>query len=124
VFVVDLDLEPWLEPLRELRVALDDELEGAAREGAQLIAFAARADHPYTDRTGTLTRSIRAYAPRGSFLRDTLRADVIARTPYAGYVERRVAFAYLGPAAERSEGRLGHHLHDALEAAVRRSGLQ
>ncbi|MFO0610794.1 MAG: HK97 gp10 family phage protein [Polyangiales bacterium] len=120
---IDLDLRAWLPPLRGLGAALDDELERAAREGAKVVAFAAKADHPYTDRSETLTRSIRAYAPRGSFLRDTLDVDIIARAAYAKYLERRRAWAFLGPALERSQGRLEHLLYDALEAAVRRSGL-
>lgn len=120
----ELDLSPWARSFRELGEALDDELEKAAREGALVVAFAAKADHAYTDRSGRLTRSIRAYAPRGSFLRDTLRAEVLARAPYASYVEGRRAFAFLGPALERSEDRIEHHLHDALEAAVRRAGMR
>lgn len=120
----DLDFDPWARSLHALEDALDDELEKAVHEGAQDVAFTAKADHPYTDRTHRLTGSIRAYAPRGRFRRDTLQDEVIATAPYAARLERRPEYAFLEPALRRSEDRIEHYAHDALEAAVRRADLR
>lgn len=119
---VDLDLAPWSAGLHALGEALDDELEAVVREAGQVVAYDARADHPYTDQTGTLTRSTRAYAPRGSFLRDTLRVEVLAGTDYASHVMQRRG-DWLEASLVRSADRIEHHLHDALDRAVHRSGL-
>ena len=124
MFDLVLDFDPWRVSLGALREGLDDALDDAARDVAEAVAFAARADHPYTDRTGTLTGSIRAYAPRGRFSRDTLRAEVVARAPYASYVDGRRAFAFLEPAWDRNEGRAEEMLERALDAAVRGAGLR
>ncbi len=120
---VELDLTPWSEGLRALAEALDDELEATVREVTEVIAADARNDHPYADQSGELTRRTRAYAPRGRFTRDTLRGEVIANTGYATFVARRRG-DWLERSLERNEGRVEHHLHDAVEAAVLRSGLR
>jgi len=124
VFELALDLDPWRAGLAALREGLDDALDEAARDTAEAVAFAAKADHPYTDRTGTLTDSIRAYAPRGRFSRDTLRAEVVARAPYASHLEARREFAFLEPAWDRNEPRAEESLERALDAAVRGAGLR
>lgn len=118
----EFDAEAWAKSARALGDALDENLKGAVGEIAQDVAFAARADHPYADQSGTLTRRTRAYAPRGRFTRDTLRDEVIADTDYADYVRRRRG-DWLEEAFLRSEARIEHRLHDALEASVRRAGL-
>lgn len=119
---LELDLAPWSEGLHALGEALDDQLEATVREVTEVIATEARNDHPYTDQTGELTRRTRAYAPRGSFMRDTLRGEVIANADYATFVAQRRG-DWLERSLERSEGRIDHHLHDAVESAVRASGL-
>lgn len=123
----EFDAAPWRAGLRALPAALDDELAVAVARGAEVVAFAARADHPYTDRTGRLTSSIRAEAPHGRFTTDTLGTEVVAATPYASFVEmgtsRARPYPYLGPAFASTGYRIEHHLHGALEAAVRRAGL-
>lgn len=119
----EFDASAWVQSFHALGDALDEQLEACVRESAKDIAFAARADHPYTDRTKHLTHSTRAYAPQGRFTRGTLRAEVIATAEYASYLENRPEFAFLEPALTRSEGQIEHRLHDALEAAVRRAGL-
>ena len=121
---ISLDLSAWSTSARELRTQLNTTLHEAVRRGAQMVAETARADHPYVDRTGNLTRSIRSYAPRGTFLNESLRAEVIATERYASYLERRQLYAFLAPALGRSEGRIEHDLHDALEAAVERAGMK
>lgn len=125
---IALDVAGWREGLRELRQGLNEEMESAVVRTAQAVALAARAEHEYTDRTERLTRSIRAYAARGTFGRDTLTAEVIATAPYASFVEngtsRMRARPYLGPAADRTDPLADHLLHDAVEAAVQRSGLR
>jgi len=118
----EFDAEAWAKSARALGDALDENLKAAVREIAQDVAFAARVDHPYTDQSGTLTRRTRAYAPRGRFTHDTLRDEVIADTDYADYVRRRRG-DWLEEAFLRSEGRIEHRLHDALEASVHRAGL-
>lgn len=119
----ELDLDAWAKSVDALGDALDDQLEACVHESAKDIAFAARADHPYTDRTERLTKSIRAYRPHGRFTRGTLATEVVANAEYASYLENRPEFAFLEPALTRSEGQIEQRLHDALEAAVRHAGL-
>lgn len=118
-----VDFDPWRRGLTALRDGLDEALDDAVRETAKVVAFAAKADHPYTDRSRTLTNSIRAYAPRGRFSRDSLRVEVAALAPYASHLEARQAFAFLEPAWNRSEAHVGELLERALDRAVRTAGL-
>lgn len=98
--------------------AVGDAIEDAVNRAAGVIAHAAAADHPYTDRTGNLTGSIEALpAVRTA---EGARGGVLAGMDYASHVEAR-GYAFLEPAAQRSEGRLAHDLDDALEAAIRRA---
>lgn len=98
--------------------AVGDAIEDAVNRAAGVIAHAAAAEHPYTDRTGDLTGSIEALpAVRTA---EGARGGVLAGMNYASHVEAR-GYAFLEPAAQRSEGRLDHDLHDALETAVRRA---
>lgn len=97
--------------------ALGDAIEDAVNRGAGVIAHAARADHPYTDRTGDLSGSIEALpAVRTD---DGARGGVLAGMDYASHVEAK-GYAFLEPAAQRSEGRLDEELDRALEDAIRR----
>lgn len=116
----ELDVAPIEDVSRRLLDALDDELETAVRRSTSAVAFAARADHPYTDRTRNLTRSTRDYAPRGRASEGTLRGEAGAYEDYASFVERKPRFAFLEPALERSRDHFDRYRDDALEAAVRR----
>ncbi len=98
--------------------AVGDAIVDAVARGAELIAHAARAEHAYTDRTGDLTGSI---APLPTVpTADGAQGGVVASMPYASFVEDK-GFAFLEPAARRSDGRLGDLLDQSLEDAVRRA---
>ena len=119
---VHFEASPWLAALRALSGALDEELGAAVARGAEAVVFAAKADHPYTDYSGDLTRTTKAYAPRGRFSRGDLRVEVVARETYASYVMRRRG-DWLMDAYRRNEARVEHEVEIGLEAAVRRAGL-
>lgn len=106
--------------LADLEEAVEEAVRGAVREHAERVAASAKSDHPYTDRTGDLTASIRAYAPRA--LGTVIRSEVVADTPYADYVERRRPFAYLGPASDRMEPYFELDTEARLTAAARAAG--
>lgn len=119
---VEFDADPLLRSIVDLGAAVDDELTAAVGRGAEAVAFAAKADHPYADRTGSLTRTTKAYAPRGRFSRGDLRVEVVAREEYATFVARRRG-DWLMDAYQRVEARVEHEVERGIEAAVRRSGL-
>jgi hypothetical protein len=104
--------------LDALDEAVGDAIEDAVNRAAGVIAHAAAAEHAYTDRTGDLTGSIEALPTVRTA--EGARGGVLAGMNYASHVEAR-GYAFLEPAAQRSEGRLDHDLHDALETAVRRA---
>jgi hypothetical protein len=103
--------------LDALDEALGDAIEDSVGRASEVIAHAARADHPYTDRSGDLTGSIEALPVVRT--EDGARGGVLAGMTYASHVEAK-GYAFLDPAAQRSEGRIDQALDDALEAAVRR----
>lgn len=123
----EFDTREVRDAFASLASGLDEALEGAVRAGAAVVVQQAKSQHSYRDRTGRLTRSIRAYAPRGRFTRGTLAVEIIADTPYASYVERGTsrsrAYPYLTPAWERSDAYFAMYARDALEEAVRAAGL-
>lgn len=100
---------------REIGEALEEVVE----DHAARVAAEARADHPYTDRTGNLTASIEALPAQGSVRGGDLRATVVAGEEYASYVDSG-RFRYLLPAAERVEGELADAADRALAAATTR----
>lgn len=124
---VELDLSPWRDGLRALRRGLDDALERAVRSVSRELRDEAKRSHAYRDRTTFLTRSIAALPTRGRFSDDTLEAGVIDTAPYASFVEegtsRARAYAFLATAVELRATETQGALEDALEAAVRASGL-
>ena len=124
---VDLDLRGVVRALDALPRALDDALESAVRRAAKAVAEEAKSSHSYTDRTGNLTRSIRALDPSGRFTDDTLEGGVTATMPYASYVEEGTttapAFQYLGSAWILQRHEVATLMDDGLEAAIRRVGL-
>lgn len=70
------------------------------------VAEEARAGHTYRNRTGRLERSTQHGAASGN-LRTGYRVDVVARRPYATYVDegtsRNRPYPFLVPAWDRSE---------------------
>lgn len=123
VLGVEMDAGAVHHNLIGLRASLDEALSQAFREIGEVVASAARADHPYRDQTGRLTRSMRAYAPRGRFLGDTLAVEVIANTPYATNVADHYREDWLERALTAQDGRVEHELERALARAVATSNF-
>lgn len=107
-----------LSDLDDLEAALLEGIEDGVRRAAETIAFAARAEHPYTDRTTTLTNSIEAVEPTRSG--DEVRGAVVAEAPYASYLEARPEYAFLGPVAEREAARIEHDMDAAVVGRLSR----
>lgn len=118
----ELDAAPLAAALRALPGHLDSAFERAVLRSAEAVAYTARVDHPYTNRTGALETATYADRVSGAFTSDTLHCAVIAGVPYASYVEGR-GYAFLEPALQMNEGRVEQEYFDAVEAAVVRSGL-
>lgn len=112
------------ELLSTLEVVVGDELAAALTRGAEAVAFTAKADHPYTDRTGNLTASIEALPAVGSLRDGTLAASVVAGMGYASFVEQGTAhsapYPYLEPALDANEGRIEEEAERGLAQAVDR----
>lgn len=127
MFDAELELTPWRDGLRTLRRSLNDEMEKAVRGTGRALRDEAKRSHSYTDRTGFLTRSLAALPTSGRFSDDTLEGGVIDTAPYALYVEegtsRMRAYQYLGGAWDLQRTETEQRIEDAVEAAVRRSGL-
>ena len=98
---------------------LAEVLEAALARAAEVIAYAARASHPYTDRTYNLTRSIEPQ-PVVMVNDEQAAGGVIAGEEYASYLEERDAFVFLAPAASRSEPMLDQALARLLREALAR----
>ncbi len=112
-----LDFGGVVDDLEEATLA---SLRAVVKEHADRVRDAARDEHAYTDRTGRLTASLKSYATRR--VGDVLVAEVVADTDYAEYVERRRAFAYLAPAAERVDVYFGLDAEMRMTAAARGAG--
>lgn len=97
---------------RELGAEVPHGMEAAA----SVVAADAVAEHPYTDRTGTLTGSIHAEPVGFTSLADA-EARVVAAAPYASYVDDREAFAFLEPSFRASE----YQAVAALDASLQRA---
>ena len=80
------------------------------------IVAEAKTNHPYTDRTGDLTRSI----DKGRVIetRNSISAEVVATMHYASYVEegtsRSAPYPYLLPAIEKNKGFYRRQMAKAL----------
>lgn len=59
----ELDLGAFARSAEAARERVEQRMREAIGAAGDDIAHASRADHPYTDRTGDLTRRTRAYAP-------------------------------------------------------------
>ena len=102
-------------------------LEEAVAELSRRAAERARAEHPYTDRTGNLPASI---GPRQTFVRgDRVEGGVEAQMPYASYIEegtdnedgseRIPPMPYLKPALDAVSADADTMVLDALTRALR-----
>lgn len=109
-----------LDAFDQLADALDEELVAVVERTAETAASIARADHPYTDRTGALTASLEALpaTAQGSIA----RGGVAAGTDYAEHVERRPGFAFLGPALDAAEAFAEEDLAASAQRAASRAG--
>lgn len=114
------------EALDDLFTALDRELSNGLQRAAELVALQASTTHPYTDRTGGLSRSIQAAPVIGSIATHNLRGVVVAGEDYASFVEegtsRSRPYPYLAPAAAAVDAAISTEGEKALEAAARRAG--
>lgn len=105
--------------LREIERAIAGALEETVEAHAERVATEARANHPYTDRTGALTASIEALPASGNALDGQLRGFVVAGAEHAEYVESNPSFAFLEPAAHRLDADLVRAAEVAIERATR-----
>jgi len=122
-----LDLRAWSESAKKLRESLDREMRAAMVATGRALAAEAKRSHSYQDRTGKLTRSIRALPVNGRFLAGALDGGVIATMRYASYVEdgttRARAYQYLSTAYFLQRDETEKRFNDAIENAHRESGL-
>lgn len=127
-FTFTLDGDRVEEDCRALEGFLDLELRGAITSASRLIRDESRASHLYVDRTGNLTRSIRALPTTGRATLGTLSAGVTATMPYARYVEdgtdRSRAYQYLFLAWYVNREAVAQLCGDAIDNAVYRVGLR
>jgi len=80
-----------------------ERVEIAVQQTQSLVVAYAKGNHPYTDRTSNLTKSI---APgRVTVGRNSINGEVVANMEYAAYVERRWGgrYAYLWPAMKATQ---------------------
>lgn len=91
----------------------------AAQAGARAVAVAiarraSRRGYGFTDRTGTLRRSIGVRTGRSG------GASVVATAPYASYVEQRFGgrYAYISRSSRELESRVAKIFNDAVEKSI------
>lgn len=118
----DVRVSGVTEAVADLLSALDQEMHQGMLRAAQAVADEAAGNHPYTNRTGALQAGTQAGAVTGSASDGEITAEVVGDTPYGEYVEGREGFAFLEPAAERSEGRIEDEIDGALDRAAERAG--
>lgn len=111
------------EALGALTRGLDRGLEVGFERAAEVVAANARGDHPFTNRTGDLERSIHAEPdPHVALARGAVDAAVVADEDYASYVDEREGFAFLEPAAERRANDAARAVDAALDDAAAAAG--
>lgn len=112
------------EALQELESETLSALPGVVETWAQGAAQHARAEHPYTDRTGDLTASIQALPARR--VGDRVEGGVVAGMSYASYVDegtdRSRPYPYMQPAAEATEPYVEEIAERGLRAATTAAG--
>ena len=86
----------------------------AVSQTQSLIAAYARGNHPYTDRTSNLTKSIQP--GRITETSNSINGEVNANMEYAKYVEERWGqrYAYLGPALLANQREFNRLVRKAL----------
>jgi len=117
-----------LDGIEEALQALEDEcaeaLPGVVEQWAQGAARHARAEHPYTDRTGNLTASIEALPAR--YVGEHVEGGVVAGMDYASYVDegttRARAYPYMEPARVATEPYVEEIAERALRTATTAAG--
>ena len=116
--------------------ALDRNLPIALKAGATVVMTHAKQNHPYTDRTGFLTQSIRPLDPTGTFSEGNLGVDILAgglfNVDYALCVEkgtevdgkrRNKPYPFMVPALDTQMPRAVKFIGDAVELSIEESGL-
>lgn len=117
-----------LSGIEEALQELEDEtlagLPGVVEQWAQGVAQYARAEHPYTDRTGNLTASIEALPAR--YVGEHVEGGVVAGMDYASYVNegtsRARAYPYMDPAARATEPYVEEIAERGLRTATTAAG--
>lgn len=92
---------------------LDVEIRQATSKIGKAVADEAKRQHPYTDRTYRLTRSIRSTAADGE-IKEGYSTVVSANTSYAGKVQR-IRGPILKPAFDRVKSECERILQDAID---------
>lgn len=112
------------EALQELEDETLSALPGIVETWAQGAAQHARAEHPYTDRTGNLTASIEALPART--VGDRVEGGVVAGAIYASYVDegtdRSRPYPFMEPAAQATEPYVDEIAERGLRAATTAAG--
>lgn len=103
--------------LRAYGVRVDAELRTVVLAAGALTATLAQANHPYRDRTGTLSASIEGLPAVGSAMGGTLMGGAAAGADYASYLEASVTWAFMAPAWQQVEPLLEHNADLALGRA-------
>lgn len=112
------------EALQKLEDETLEALPGVIDGWSAGVAASARADHPYTDRTGSLTGSIEALPARD--VGGRVEGGVVAGMSYASYVEngteRSRPYPYLAPAARDTEPYAEEIAERGMRAAITAAG--
>ena len=114
-FEVVLDAGALIEGCDELLLAIERATFEGLDEAARITAAAARARHPYQNRTGDLEASTQAVEAEGDVWSDHAQSAVAATMPYAGFVNERRPF--LEPAWDAVSGTATHAFEVALARA-------
>lgn len=104
-----------------MQAAMEAEMLPLMLDVGEHVAAEARSGHTYTNRTGRLEASTRHGAASGRW-RTGYRVDVVARRPYASFVDegtsRNRAYPYLLPAWRRSEEWAEQQVERVLISAI------
>mgnify|MGYP000861797170 CR=1 FL=1 len=100
------------EALATMEARIEAALPEAMRTAAETVAAEARAEHPYTDRSGTLTASITAGGVHTEG--EHVVAEVVAEADYASYVAEGSAHREGRPFLEPAHARCAGALADAV----------
>lgn len=106
--------------IRDLEREVNASLPPVVERAAQDIALRAKSMHPYTDRTGNLTRSIEPL-PAVSAPDGMVRGGVVAGEEYASYVEA-AGYEFMEPAAREVEPTMEVDAARTLADAAARAG--